>query len=230
MKRKYEMIVLAVSPSEGGYCLAGITQSGEFIRPIFKDRHSYSFPKEFIHSKRIKLFSLIEFWGIPKPEDFHPEDVKISSLEELKIKYDYYYSWKNIVEKFAMDIEDFEEYLNTKAFERNKVPVENYKGESIFIVKTPKDTEIVIEPHRNPQKQSSKEAFLVLPTRRIKVTAFIQLWSELKPYSSLKFTEDSYVLITLTRPYTDGYCYLLVSGILTDKNHRDLFEVISIDW
>ncbi len=222
---RYEMIVLAVSPSEGGVCLAGITPEGKFIRPVFLDekRNSYSFPREFIESKGIKLFSLIEFWGNPNPMPYHPEDIEIKNLEDIKVIYKHYYSWKRFVENLALSIDDFEDYLKTKSFVDNKVLADGYNGNSIFLLKVPKGTKIAVRPHRSWEKPFSKEAFLILPERKIKVTAPINIWYKLPSYVDLRFTKDSYALITLGRPFKDGYCYLLVSGILTEYPHAELF-------
>ncbi len=229
--KRYELVVLAVSPSEGGYCLAGATPEGKFIRPIFWDseRESYSFPKEFIKDKGIKLFSLIEFWGEPYPKDYHPEDVVISALEHMKVKYEKYYAWKKLVKNLAVTLEDFESYLDTKSFIGDKVEAKNYRGDSIFLLQVPEGTKISVKPHRSGDKPFSKEAFLVLPNRRIKVTAQIDIWNRISSFVDLHFTENSYVLVTLGRPFKDGYCYLLVSGILTDKPHKELFKVESCD-
>ncbi|WP_461830139.1 dual OB domain-containing protein [Aquifex sp.] len=229
--KKYEMIVLAVSPSEGGYCLAGITPEGKFIRPIFWDneRESYSFPKEVIKDKGIKLFSLIEFWGEPYPKNYHPEDVAVSGLDHLKVKYERYYAWKKRVENLAITPEDFESYLDAKSFIGDKVEAKNYTGDSIFLLHVPEGTKISVRPHRSWDKPFSKEAFLILPSRRIKVTAQIDIWNRISSFVDLSFTEDSYVLVTLGRPFIDGYCYLLVSGILTEKPHEELFKVESCD-
>ena len=228
---RYEMIVLAVSPSEGGYCLAGVTPNGEFIRPIFRDseRNSYSFPKNFVENKGIKLFSLIEFWGRPYYKDYHPEDILVESLEHLKVKYERYYTWKKLVDNLAITFEDFESYLDTKSFIRDKVAAKDYKGDSIFLLRVPKGTKISVRPHRSWDKPFSKEAFLVLPNRSIKVTAQIDIWRKISSWMDLYFTEDSYVLVTLGRPFKDGFCYLLVSGILTDKPHKKLFRVETYD-
>lgn len=215
----YEMVVLAKSPSEGGFCIAGITLGGSFVRPIYSDTQR-SFPRHDI--SKVRVFSLIKFTGISCGTDFHPEDVLIDG--DIQILQQRYSDWPKLIRGNSYALHEFQEYLKMCEFEKNRINSKDYKGGSIFVVNVPKGTYIYVRPHRDPDKPNSKEAFLYIGDRSIKVTAPIDFWHDLDKNSKLTFKQDCYVVITLTMPFKDDYCYLLVSGILSE-NHEELFNI-----
>lgn len=201
---RYKGIVITVAPSEGGECVVLLDYKRGLVRPVHPEKPSFD-------RGTFRLMHECSFLGEPKPEPWHPEDVKIA-LDTLRFtKILDYNQVKPMLKKHAIDINTF-----LALFQYEKVHPDTYKGPSIILL--PISKQFTLWVYQRPES-NKKQAKLLIGNIKVRITHWFSrdFWNSLKVGDRLEFAkEEGFLIITLSRPYQkDGLCYLLCSGILS---------------
>ena len=157
---------------------------------------------------------------MPSPKPYHPEDVEVD-MSSLRFTEKFsYQEVKNLLLPYFIDPEEF-----YRMFEGNrKVPGSIYKGKSIFILPF---YDYSMEIECKSIYDLRRQAFINIGGIRLPITYWFErsFWNNLKVGDKLRLNKkDGFLIITLSLPFNDGYCYLLCSGILSPYKDKDLFE------
>ena len=82
-----DFLLLAVTRMENGFCFAGMTKTGQWVRPVLPNKGQWKY-LVYSNGENISIGDIINISGSPKSDPPHTEDIEVDGFRKIsKLKH-----------------------------------------------------------------------------------------------------------------------------------------------